>query len=86
MVKSKDLITQTFRFIFRYFCLFAQTPNAELEYSIDPNNDLANRFFAIGRQNGQLSIIQPLTNDIDITETYTVRFVWIRCFIKSVMK
>ena len=52
--------------------MFFQTPNADIEYKIDHTNVAARKFFAVNKQNGEMSIVQPLTNDKDLTETYTV--------------
>lgn len=48
--------------------LLLQTPNAEITYTIDPQSE----YFAINKKNGDLSIIQPLTNDKTLVSSYTV--------------
>ena len=49
-----------------------QTPNAEIEYAIDAQDEVANKFFYISESSGDIFIAQSLQNDPEERELYEV--------------
>ncbi len=66
-IKMQLLINCTFD-----LCVTLQSPNSVITYEISSKNPNANKFFGISTTYGNISISQPLTNDVEQNPLYNV--------------